>query len=100
MGKGMMVVIGGPGFGRDKDVSPIKKFQLPKGGGDSGDSGEDYGKSESGPSLMEMGRKRSAEAILRAIEGSDPIALDKALSDHYEACEGGDEPMDDEADKE
>lgn len=98
MGKGMMVVIGGPGFGRDKDVSPLKKFQMSKGSGDS-ESGDDYGKSESGPSLMEMGRKRAAEAVLRAIEGSDPIALDKALADHYQACEGGDEPMD-EADKE
>ncbi len=76
----MIALIGGPGS-KDEKPSFGKKFGRE----------EESEESESGPSLMGMGRKRYAKDILGAIEAGDAGALDKALAAHYEACTGAEE---------
>lgn len=75
----MMMVIGGPG-GKDGDD------EKPSFGGKKYGREEESEESEGGSALMGMGRKRAAKDVLRAIEEGDPMALDKALAAHYDAC--------------
>lgn len=72
-----MMLIGGPKGGDDEEKSSL--------------FGKKSEESEGGPSLMGMGRKRYAKDIMRALEGGDVGAFDKALYAYLEACQGEEE---------
>jgi DNA-binding GntR family transcriptional regulator len=59
---------------------------MPKGESSSDDGGE-----EEDADVGESRKIDAADAVLKAMAAKDPKALSDALSEHYKACESGEE---------